>query len=435
MKLSRRQFIQSGSAGVAAASSMGMSFQGTGQGDVKPVRIGVVGLGPRGRWHIKNLLEYQQGVVVPAICDYREERAAQAAALVKELKGYTPATFTKGPKDYLNMLQRDDLDGILVATDVFSLGHISIDCMKAEKHVGIEIAGCHTIEECFGVVEEQERSGKQCMLLENCCYGDENMTIYNMVRKDIFGDPYFTVGSYVHDCRFLMFDDSGEVTWRAELWRDTYGSSYPQHGLGSCCKWLGINDGDRMEYCQAMMTSPRETHAWIVERFGPDSAAAKMRFKSGDFVTTMISTAKGKNIRIDYSLSNTRPYSRYYLLQGMKGCWDSRTGIYIAPSEKEEWGSLEQYEAEFQHSYWRKDGAMARRSGGHEGIDFFCIYDFVRMVRTEKAPWIDAYDAASWSSLIHCTKLSLDRKGALVEMPDFTNGKWKSARWREQQSV
>jgi hypothetical protein len=119
----------------------------------------------------------------------------------------------------------------------------------------------------------------------------------------------------------------------------------------------------------------------------------------------------------------------------MRGCWDSRTGIYIAPSEKEEWRSLEEYESAFQHNYWRKDGAMARQSGGHEGIDFFCIYDFVRMVRDEKAPWIDAYDAASWSSLIHCSKLSLDRKGALVPMPDFTGGRWKDAGWREHQSV
>jgi len=307
--------------------------------------------------------------------------------------------------------------------------------MKAGKHVGIEIAGCHTLEECYSVVEEHERSGKQCMLLGNCCYGNESMTILNMIRREILGEPYFAAGSYVHDLRPLLFDDSGEITWRGKMVRDSYGSTYPHHGLGVCCKWLGINDGDRMEYCQAMQTTPRETHAWLVERFGADSPQARMEFKTGDFVTTLISTAKGKNIRIDYSFSNTRPYSRYYLLQGMKGCWDSRTGIYVAPSEKEEWRSINEYESEFQHRYWRDDGEMARRSSGHQGIDFFCIYDFVKMVRTEKAPWIDAYDTASWCSLIPCTKQSLDQNGALVPMPDFTNGKWKDPGWRQHQMV
>ena len=46
-------------------------------------------------------------------------------------------------------------------------------------------------------------------------------------------------------------------------------------------------------------------------------------------------------------------------------------------------------------------------------------------------PWIDAYDAASWSSILHCSHLSLDRKGAAVEVPDFTNGRWKDPNWRE----
>lgn len=435
MKMTRRQFIERGSAGIAAAGTLRASPQAANQEDAEPVRIGVVGLGPRGRSHIRNLLNHQQGVIIPAICDYREERAAQAAALVKESKGYTPVTYTKGPKDYLNMLERSDLDGILASTDLFALGQISIDSLRAGKHVGIEIAGCHTIEECYGLVEEQERSGKQCMLLENCCYGDESMTVFNMVKRNAFGDPYFSVGSYVHDLRFLLFEDSGQITWRGRLVRDTYGSTYPQHGLGVCCKWLGINDGDRMEYCQTMQTKPRETHAWLVDRFGPDSEQAKMEFRTGDFVTTLISTAKGRNIRIDYSLSNTRPYSRYYLLQGTKGCWDSRTGIYVTPSENERWKSLDEYEPEFRHHYWRTDGEMAIRASGHQGIDFFCIYDFVKMVRTGKAPWIDVYDAASWCSLIHCTKLSLDRKGAPVPMPDFTNGRWIDPGWRQHQSV
>jgi hypothetical protein len=60
------------------------------------------------------------------------------------------------------------------------------------------------------------------------------------------------------------------------------------------------------------------------------------------------------------------------------------------------------------------------------------MYDFVKMVREDKEPWIDVYDAASWSSLIFCSKLSLDRNGARVPMPDFTEGQWKSSNWRSE---
>lgn len=123
-----------------------------------------------------------------------------------------------------------------------------------------------------------------------------------------------------------------------ELWRDSYGSAYPQHGLGSNCK---------------------------------------------------------------------------------------------ASGSTEAWEPLAKYEEKYQHPYWRKDGTVAQRFGGHRGIDYYCIYDFVKMLREDKEPWIDVYDAATWSSLIFCSRLSLDRKGTQVAMPDFTNGKWKDPNWRK----
>jgi hypothetical protein len=307
--------------------------------------------------------------------------------------------------------------------------------MKAGKHVGHEVAGCHTIEECHGIVEEHERTGKHCMLLENCCYGNETMMVHNMVQQGAFGDPYFAVGSYVHDCRKSFFDSDGKITWRGELWRDAYGSSYDSHALGSPAKWLSVNDGDRFEYCTCMMSRPGEAHEYAVETYGPDSEPAKVDFKTGDFVTTLIYTAKGRQIRVDYSLACTRPYSRYYLLQGSNACFDSRVGVYIkgvsGGYNRDKWDQMSQYYDKWQHSYWRKDGEMARRAGGHGGIDYFVIYDFLRMVRTGEPPWIDAYDAASWSSILHCSHLSLDRKGAAVEIPDFTNGRWKDPNWRK----
>jgi hypothetical protein len=264
------------------------------------------------------------------------------------------------------------------------------------------------------------------------------MMIYGMVRQGVFGEPYYAEGSYVHNCRGMFFDGQGKITWRGELWRDSYGSAYPQHGLGSNCKWLEINDGDRLECCQSMMTSPREARARAAAQFGAASGPAKVDFKTGDFVTSLISTAKGRMIRIDYSLTCTRPYSRYYLLQGTKGCWDSRSGVFLDSvhtglnGTEGPWEPLEKHQGKYQHPYWRKEGAVAQRFGGHGGIDYYCIYDFVKMIREDREPWIDVYDAAAWSSIIFCSKLSLDRKGARVDMPDFTGGKWKDPDWRKE---
>jgi hypothetical protein len=53
----------------------------------------------------------------------------------------------------------------------------AVDTMNAGKHVGTELAGCHAIEECHGIAEEHERTGKHGMLLEDCCYGNETMVV------------------------------------------------------------------------------------------------------------------------------------------------------------------------------------------------------------------------------------------------------------------
>lgn len=87
----RRQFLKTGAAAMAAAGITGGASSRSAaaqEESVEPVRIGVVGLGGRGRWHVKSLLSHQQNVVIPALCDYRKDRLQMTVNTVKELKGY-----------------------------------------------------------------------------------------------------------------------------------------------------------------------------------------------------------------------------------------------------------------------------------------------------------------------------------------------------------
>lgn len=437
-RLDRREFLERTAAGTAGAALLGAAVsQAKGDDAAKPIRVGLIGVGPRGQWHLRNLLANHADVTIPAICDIRADRLGAAIETVKQLRGAAPVGYSAGEYDYRNLCARDDLDAVLISTPVYWLGRMTVDALRAGKHAAHEVSGAQTEEECWQMVEEKEKSGKRVMFLENCCYGQENMQIYNMVRQGVFGEPYYAEGSYVHDCRPQFFDSDGKITWRGELWRDGYGSAYPQHGLGSNCKWLGINDGDRLESCQTMMSGSREAQHWAARQFGAESPQAKIPFQTGDFVSSLIQTARGRMIRIDYSIACTRPYSRYYLLQGTKGCWDSRSGVFLEASGvgksggQEGWEPLEKYRQRYEHPYWQQEGEVARRFGGHGGIDYYCIYDFVKMLREDKEPWIDVYDAAAWSAIIFCSKLSLDRQGARVEMPDFTRGRWKDPDWRK----
>jgi hypothetical protein len=57
------------------------------------------------------------------------------------------------------------------------------------------------------------------------------------------------------------------------------------------------------------------------------------------------------------------------------------------------------------------------------------------MVRHDREPWIDVYDAASWSAIFECMRRSLDHQNAAIEIPDFTGGRWKDSNWRKGRLV
>lgn len=444
-KFNRRKFLAKSAATTAALTVLGnatVSMVSAGEKPVKPVRIGIIGTGGRAWGHMVQLLEQNKNVTIPAVCDINPDNLMNiGVATVEQYGGNTPETYGKDGDVYAyrKLLARDDIDGVIVATDCQWLGKISIDALKADKHVGSEVTGTHSLDECWELVKAAEKSKGHYMLLENCCYGRETLLVLNMIREGVFGDLYSAVGSYIHDCRFLNFQPDGELTWRGRMVRDDYGCNYPSHAMGTPCKWLGINDGDRLVSLSATMTAPRGLHNCVVKTYGPDSPQAKIDFKSGDITTVTIKTAKGKMIRIDCGLSSTRPYSRYYLLQGLNGCYDSRTGVYINDGEvsTDAWQGdlIAKYADKYEHDYYRKDGETAVKVGGHGGIDYYVDREYVNMVRENQEPWIDVYDAAAWTSIMHLSRQSIDQNGAPVEIPDFTGGRWENPDWRKGRMV
>ena len=55
------------------------------------------------------------------------------------------------------------------------------------------------------------------MMLENVCYFQRVLTLLRMVREGVFGEVLHCEAGYQHDCRFLMFDAQGKLTWRGRI--------------------------------------------------------------------------------------------------------------------------------------------------------------------------------------------------------------------------
>ena len=130
----------------------------------KTCRIGCIGLGGRGLSMTELLLEVP-GVTVPAVCDIIEERLAKGVKSAEKMqKGKVTV---RGYSDYKEMLQKENLDAVYIATTWTTHIPIAIDAMKAGCHAGLEAGGASSLEECFDLVKASEETGKFCMLLEN----------------------------------------------------------------------------------------------------------------------------------------------------------------------------------------------------------------------------------------------------------------------------
>ena len=419
--MTRRAFLAA--TGMAAAAPLALA---QGETAPRPVRVAFIGVGGRGTGLLKVLLQVP-GTMVPAICDINEAHLNRAIQIVEKVHGNTPAGYSRDEYDYRRMLERDDFDAVLIATPVEWHAVMACDGMRAGKHVGSEVPGAYSMAECWDLVKTKEATGKRYMLLENYVYAQQRMMVMNMAHAGAFGDLYYAECSYIHDCRSLRFESDGRLTWRGEVKRDHFGNLYPTHSLGPVSKWLGIHQGDRMTSLVSMMSKPAALEAYACRRFGADSEPAKVDFTAGDMCVTLVKTVQGRLINVYYDSDSPRPASIFYLVQGTKGVYDSRRGIYLeGEGHGEKWAPAGEYAAQYEHEYWRKRAGEAAKTG-HGGGDYFVISDFVEMARHDREPLVDVYDSAAWSSLIPLSKESIRGGGGSVEIPDFTGGKWQSA--------
>ncbi|UCG85251.1 MAG: Gfo/Idh/MocA family oxidoreductase [Gemmatimonadota bacterium] len=429
--IDRRDFLKGGAGAAIALSGIAPGFL-SGKDD-RTVQVGIIGVGGRGRSLLRLLLR-RQDTLVNAICDINPAAIQKSLEMTAEAGVAAPAQYQDGEEDFRNLLVRDDLDAVIVATPWLWHTTMATAAMKAGKAVGVEVPAAITVEECWDLVDTSEQTGMPCMILENVCYRRDVMTVLNMVRQGLFGELIHCQGGYQHDLRGIKFQPGaefgpgaeGEAVWRTHHSIKRNGELYPTHGVGPISKCLNINTGNRLETLTSTATKSRGLHNYIVAKGGDDHPNAEVRFKLGDIVTTVIKCANGETIVLSHDTNLPRPYSLNFRVQGTKGIWmsDNRS-IYIEDlsPEPHTWEPLDNYAERYDHPLWTRY-TRESEGAGHGGMDFFVIHAFVESVKRRVPPPIDVYEAASWSVISPLSEQSIAAGSSPMQFPDFTRGKW-----------
>jgi predicted dehydrogenase len=147
-----------------------------------PRRIGtaVIGLGAIGPTHARWCAAVPESEL-RAVCDVAEGRAREVASAL----GVVAHT------DYREVLERRDVDAVIIATPIFLHAPIAIEAASAGKHVAVEKPLCLSLEQADEMIAAAETSGVHAQYFENLCFSPAYRQAKEIIDAGGIGDILF----------------------------------------------------------------------------------------------------------------------------------------------------------------------------------------------------------------------------------------------------
>lgn len=415
---------------------------------LETVKVGVIGLGMRGPGAVYRLAAIP-GVRVTALSDLFQSRVDGAAKWLTDNGHPAPKGYYGSTEEWKKLVEDPEVNLVYVASPWQMHVEMVLFAMECGKHVACEVPMVFTVEDCWKIVNKAEEKRVHCMLLENCCYGESEMLALNLVRNNILGTLVHGEGAYIHDLRAWNFaENSYEGFWRLKWNAQHNGNPYATHGLGPICQYMNVGRGDQMRVLTSLNSGcfgfPEyyQAHKDYIDQLAAKSNGDKYGmtdkqsllgpWAQGDMSTAIIKTVMGRTIMVQHDTTSPRPYTRINLISGTKGILkDYPLQIALDPNYQAPhlgWANEAQMEeilAKYRHPLWRESGEIAKKMGGHGGMDFLMDLRLCYCLQNGLPLDINVYESCQWSVLAELTEISSTHDGMPVEVPDFTRGAWK----------
>ena len=396
---------------------------------LETVRLAIVGLGERCTVLLEQLKSIPHAEVV-GLCDLSLPALAAAAQECGPRENTSALQLFSGPQGYERMLDEAHPDAVLICTTWVTHAAMAVTAMEHGVHALVEVPLGLTLDELWQVVDTAERTQKHCMMLENCCYGRDELMFLNMVRQGLIGDLLHGEAAYIHDLRDRQLTAGSD--WHFAHLAARNGNLYPTHGLGPLAQYMNLARTDDTFDRIVSFSSPALGRAAHAERnLPPDHPWNETDIKCGDINTSIIKTRLGRTILVQWDETSPRPYDRRNLIQGTEGTLAGfPTRIAGAGlNDGSEWvygdDALAPLRERYEHPLWRRLGEAAEATDSRGGMNYLLLARIVECLRAGEPLDQNVYEGAFWSAVAPLSEKSVNEGGMPQLFPDFTRGDWR----------
>ncbi len=368
----------------------------------KPVNAAMVGLG----FGAEFIPIYQKHLHanVHAICRRDEKELNAVGDRFGIAKRYT--TFEQ-------VLSDPDVDFVHINSPIPDHGWMSIEALKAGKHVMCTVPMATTIEECEQICQLVKQTGLKYMMAETVVYSREFLFIREMYQKGELGKIQYMAASHPQDMD----------GWPA-YWEKMIPMHYATHVVSPV---LGLVNG-RAEY---------------VSCFGSGTVRDDIARKSGNKYAVESCHIKIKDSDIAahiwrFLFDTARQYRESFDVYGTKKSFEwtlvenEPHVLHTAKKPEPEIASkievpdyahlLPEEIRMFTQSIQDAEHLSFIQGGGHGGSHPHLVNEFVSALVENRDPWPNATLSANWTCVGICAHQSTEKGGAIVRLPEFTLG-------------
>ncbi len=248
---------------------------------MEAIRVGIIGMGVGHRQAPGFRADERVGHV--ALCDTDEERLAT----VGEELGISDRT-----ADWRELVARDDLDLISVASPDHLHAEMSIAALDAGKHVLCEKPMAMNLTEARAMIAAVECSGKKLMVNNILRFFERFRELKNLVDAGELGRIYAAEGDYIHNTLHLIRTG----------WRGPHRHSVMTGGgvhLIDLLRWIVGEVEEAFCYCTRGILDETEAKS-------PDCMLAVLRFRNGAIAKSMTNMAAQKPALHNFILYGTK---------------------------------------------------------------------------------------------------------------------------------